>query len=62
MSPPKAPLSLSSTREAEQTANLYAGKLHAKGFTIVCFDASHQGESGGESHFHEDPAARVSDV
>ena len=46
----------------EQTASLYASKLAASGFVSICYDASHQGESGGEPHFLEDPAARVSDV
>lgn len=46
----------------EQAAALYATKLAEQGFTAVCYDASFQGESGGEPHFLEDPAERVSDV
>ncbi|MEZ0064426.1 fermentation-respiration switch protein FrsA (DUF1100 family) [Streptacidiphilus sp. MAP12-20] len=46
----------------EQVPTTYAKLLAAQGFITLVFDASYQGESGGEPHFSEFPSARVEDI
>lgn len=46
----------------EQAPAPYARGLVEKGFVVITFDASHQGESGGEPRYIENPYERIEDI
>jgi fermentation-respiration switch protein FrsA (DUF1100 family) len=45
----------------QTSGNVYGEALAKEGFVAIAFDASFQGDSGGEPHSIEDPVLRVED-
>ena len=47
----------------EQTSgNVYGAALAVEGFVVIAYDASFQGQSGGQPRWIEDPTQRVEDI
>lgn len=50
------------TSVKEQSPAIYARSLVAKGFVVLVFDATYQGESEGEPRLLEDPIAHSENI
>lgn len=46
----------------EQIGANYGSRMADRGFVVIAFDPSHQGQSGGEPRDLEDPATRIEDI